>query len=144
MTLENKERIWCVEPHPSIVKLVSYDGISTIALYVCLLPLIEQLGEAMVRETKYVLCKAEYHKDKPYWVKLKLEVSKVVYPILGPDPLNVPWWTKDGWTMAALPPANVRRRSKATAGQGEQETQEGKELAPRTLALLLRRAFLAA
>ena len=26
-------------------------------------------------------------------------IRKVVYPIIGPDPQEQPWWAKEGWTV---------------------------------------------
>jgi hypothetical protein len=113
MTLETKERIWGQEPYISLVRLVGYAGITSDGLDLQILPLNEKYGEEAVRKARYDLFATDYSK-KPHVMTLRPEVRKIVYPILGPDVKDPPWWAKDGCKTAEPKKVELPKKKRRT------------------------------
>ncbi len=97
------DRLWNEEPFIELVKIVGYQGRLVSECYEQAKPLLEKFGQPTMEEAAALVARMESKGDTSM-AYLTDETRRKAWPILGPDPENLPWWAKKEDTLFAERP----------------------------------------
>jgi hypothetical protein len=102
MNLKTKELIWGDSPHRALIQIVGYKGLPTGEVREKVKQLGGQFTEKALNDAFLVVLTVEA--QEPFMARLLPEIRRIAWPILGPDPEDMPWWAKDEKPQAVAPP----------------------------------------